>query len=155
MNANTVKLLALLGYGAFVLVSKAVKASRQSRVPGGMPIPQGAPRKPHPMAGQVTARPRAVARAAPASVVPVRNRPPVRRVQARLPSPPRASKAAPKPKAPESPLHDAAHPVETRLKPVETEAAALPPLAALLTGRDDLRKGILLSEVLGPPLALR
>ena len=57
-------------------------------------------------------------------------------------------------------------PVSSHLEVIQThlrtgEAAALvtssapSPLSTMLTGHEDLRRGLILREVLGPPLALR
>ena len=159
MSAATVKLIALLAYGAFVLISKAVKASRQSRIPGGMPFPQEAPRQPHPMAGPAAvrrvAKPRVLPRRPPARVAPALKR--------RVPPPP-VRRPAPKPKE-EGPRHTLSLPAQSRLQAEGTardlaQAKADPPPVSssahpLLGGRLDLRRAFLMSEVLGPPLALR
>lgn len=157
MDAGTIKILALVAYGVFVLVSKAVKASRNSSGPGGSTIPQGAPRKPRPLTGPVQTRPRAKARAlprAPARVAPPKARP--------RPGPVPPKKAPVRQEQEEGPRHDASHPVQSHLQAPKKDSLPPPPVEAapspahaLLSSAADLRRAVLMAEILGRPVSAR
>jgi len=160
-NPHVVFLLIAGGWGLLVRFKKAMDANQGL---GGGNIPQEAPIQTHRMASGTPAparrikppqlrirRPGRPARPNRVQPPPTLRTPPVRR---------------PVEKDPEGPDHAMNQPVETHLEGVQThirsgEAAALvtssapSPLSVLLGGREDLRRGLILREVLGPPLALR
>ncbi len=147
--------------GAASVLGRLRKAIQSGQGPGGIRIPppaeirQKAPIAPRTAPGHP---------APPARVQPVRRpgRPKPRPKAARRPAPqgavrPRPSKPEPEPEAPKRAVEP---PVESHF---EEKKAAEPPVETagalsargLLAGRDDLRRAVLMAEVLGRPLALR